>query len=88
MYIGHWSKFNISVFLVHSAIRDSVDARVILRSGVKNPPTLNVIPATSWVFFGRGPCWDPGLFQAIIYISSEHNVSKNKKNQLFSTVLS
>ena len=31
-------------------------------------------------------CWDLGRIQAIIYISSEHNVSKN--NKLFSTVLS
>ena len=54
---------------------------------MKNPPTLNVIPATSWGCFGIGPCWDLGVFQAIIYISSEHNVSKNNKNQLFSTVL-
>ena len=28
------------------------------------------------------------MFQDIVYISSEHNVSKNNKNKLFSTVLS
>ena len=27
------------------------------------------------------------MFQAIVYILSEHNVSKNKKKELFATVL-
>ena len=56
--------------------------------GYKNPPTLNDISATSRGCFCVGPCWDLGMFQDIVYISSEHNVSKNNQNKLFSTVLS
>ena len=60
-----------------------------LKGGGNNPPTLNVIPATSQGCFGIGPCWDPaGMFQAIKYISGEYNASKNNKNKLFLTVLS
>ena len=33
-------------------------------------------------------CWDLGMLRAIIYITSEHNASKNNRNKLFSTVLS
>ena len=50
-------------------------------AGVKNSPTLNVISATSQGCFCVGPCWDLGMFQAIVYISSEHNVSKNNKKK-------
>ena len=52
------------------------------------PPTLNGISATSRGCFCEGPCWDLDMFQDIVYISSEHNVSKNNKNKLFSIVLS
>ena len=38
--------------------------------------------------FCVGLCWDPGKLQAMIDITSEHNVSKNHKNHLFSAVLS
>ena len=69
-------------------IHCSVDTRVIQRGADKNPSTLNVIPATSRGCSRIGPCWDLGMIRAIIYISSEHNVSKNNKNKLFSTVLS
>ena len=63
---------------------DSIDTRVIWRGGrVKNPPTQNVISATSQGYFCVGPCWDLGMFQDIVYISSEHNVSKQKKKKLF-----
>ena len=34
------------------------------------------------------PCCDLGMFQAIIYISSEHNFRRNNKNKLFPTILS
>ena len=50
---------------------------------VKNPPTLNVITATSQGCFCVGPCWDLGMFQDIVYISSEQNVSKTKKKAIF-----
>ena len=77
-------------YFVHCAMWDSIDTRVIWRGGggVKNPPTLNVISATSRGCFCVGPCWDLDMFQDIVYISSEHNVSKNNKNNLFSTILS
>ena len=39
-------------------------------------------------WFGVGLCWDLGMFQTIISISSKQNVSKNNKNKLFPTVLS
>ena len=32
-------------------------------------------------------CWDLGMIQAMIDITSEHNISKNNRNQLFSAVL-
>ena len=47
-----------------------------------------VIPVTSQGCFGVGLCWDLGMIQAMIDITSEHNVSKNNPNQLFSAVLS
>ena len=47
-----------------------------------------VIPVTSKRCFCVGLCWDLGMLQAMIDITNEHNVSKNNKNQLFSTVLS
>ena len=65
------------VFGTISEISVSIDTRI-------NP---YVIPVTSLGYFDVGPCWDLGMFQAIIYISSEHNVSKNNKDKLFSTVL-
>ena len=87
MYIGHWSKYNISVVIWHMRqCWHKGDLRG--GGGVKNSPTSNVIPATSRGCFGIGPCWDLGMFQAILYISCEHNVRKNNKNKLFSTVLS
>ena len=49
---------------------------------------LYVIPVTSHVCFSVGLCWDLGMLQAMIDITSEHNVSKNNKNQLFLAALS
>ena len=70
-------------YFVHCAMWDSIDTRVIWRGGgrVKNPPTLNVISATSQGCFCVGPCWNLGMFQDIVYISSEHNVSKNNEKK-------
>ena len=47
-----------------------------------------VIRVASQGCFGVGLCWDLGMIQAMIDIKSEHNVSKNNQNQLFSAVLS
>ena len=57
------------------------------RGGEKKPSPY-VITVTSQGCFGGGLCWDLGMLQAMIDITSEHNVSKNNKNQLFSAVLS
>ena len=38
--------------------------------------------------FCIGLCWDLGMLEAMIDITSEHNVSKNNKNLLFSAALS
>ena len=54
---------------------------------IRNPPTLNVIPATSRGCFGGGPCWDLDMFQDIIYISSGHNVGKTTKISHFQTAV-
>ena len=54
----------------------------------ENPSNLYVIPVTSQGCFGVDLCWDLGMILAMIGIISEHNVSKNKQNQLFSAVLS
>ena len=52
--------------------------------GGNNPPTLNVIPATSQGCFGIGPCWDPaGMFQAIKYISVNIMLAKTTKISYF-----
>ena len=42
-----------------------------------------MLSLTSRGWFGVGLCWDLGMFQAIIYISGEQNVSKNKKISYF-----
>ena len=55
--------------------------------GGKKSSNPYVIPVTSRGSFGVGLCWDPGMLQAMIDITSEHNVSENNKNQLFSAVL-
>ena len=47
-----------------------------------------VTPVTSQWCFCVGLCCDLGMLQAMIDIKSEHNVSKNNKNQLCSAVLS
>ena len=54
----------------------------------EKPSNPYVIPVTSQGCFGVGLYWDLGMLQAMIDITSEHNVSKNNKNQLFSVVLS
>ena len=58
------------------------------RRGGEKPSNPYVIPVTSQGCFGVGLCWDLGMIQAMIDITSEHNVSKNNQNQLFSAVLS
>ena len=70
-----------------SAISESVDIRVIWRGFEKNHQPLCYPCNPTGVIWCRS-CWDLGMFQAIIYISSEQNVSKNNKNKLFPTVLS
>ena len=52
------------------------------------PSNPYAIPVTSRRCFGVGLCLVLGMFQAIIYISSERNVSKNNKNKLFPPILS
>ena len=89
MFIGHWSKYNISVlfgpFLPH---QDSNDTRIKEGGRGEKPSNHYVIPVTSRGCFGVGLCWDIGMLQAMIDIISEHNVSTNNKNLLFSAVLS
>ena len=58
------------------------------RRGGGKPSNPYVIPVTSQGCFGIGLCWDLGMIQAMIDITSEHNVSKNNQNQLSSAVLS
>ena len=55
---------------------------------MEKPSNPYVIPVTFRGWFGIGLCWNLGMFQDIIYISSEQNVSKNNKNKLFPNVLS
>ena len=83
MYIGHWSKFNISVLFGSFCRMRQCYRKGDLRGEGGGPPTINVIPATSRGCFCTGSCWDLGMFQAIIYISSEHNISKKKKKSIF-----
>ena len=54
----------------------------------EKPSNPYVIPVTSQGCFDVGLCWDLGMIQAMIDITSEHNVSKNNQNQLSSAVLS
>ena len=56
--------------------------------GGETPSNPYVIPVTPPGCSGVGLCWDLGMLQAMIDITSEHNVSKNNKHQLFSAVLS
>ena len=77
MFIGHWSKYNTSVFSIHIYIYHTV-----LTQGWRKV-NLYVIPVTSQGCFGVGMCCDLGMIQAMIDITSEHNVSKNNKNELF-----
>ena len=51
------------------------------RRGDEKPSNPFVIPVTSQGCFGIGLCCD--MIQAMIDITSEHNVSKNNQNQLF-----
>ena len=53
----------------------------------EKPSNSYVIPVTSRGCFGVGLCWDLGKIQAMIDITSEHNVSENNQNQLSSDVL-
>ena len=73
--------------MVPFTISDSIDTRMKEWGGGKNPSNPYVIPVTSQGCFCVGLCWDLGMLQAMIDITSEHNVSKNNKNQLFSAVL-
>ena len=58
------------------------------RGDVIKPSNPYVIPVTSRGCFGVGLCLVLGMFQTIICIPSERNVSKNNKNKLFLTILS
>ena len=58
------------------------------RGGGEKPSKPYVIPVTSQGCFGVRLFWDLGMIQAMIDITSEHNVSKNNQNQLFSASLS
>ena len=60
---------------------------MIWKGGDKKPSNPKCYPC-NLLGLCIGPYLDLGIFQAIIYISSEHNVSKNNKNKLFSTVFS
>ena len=53
--------------------------------GDEKPSNPFVIPVTSQGCFCVGLCWDLGMLQAMIDITSEHNVSKNNtKSAIFS----
>ena len=54
----------------------------------EKPSNHHVIPVTSQGCFAVGLCWDLGMIQAMIDITSEHDVSKNNQNHLFLAVLS
>ena len=70
MYIGHWSKYNISVVIWSILSYETVLTQGSFEGGVvKN--TLNVIHATSRGCIVIGRCGDLGMFQAIIYISTQ-----------------
>ena len=71
-----------------SSISDSIATRMKEGGGGENPSNPYVIPVTSQGCFSVGLCWDLGMLLAMIDITSEHNVSKNNKNKLFSAVLS
>ena len=62
--------------------------KVDLKGVWKKPSNPFVISVTTRGWFGVGLCWDLGMFQAIVEISSEQNVSKNNKNKLVPPVLS
>ena len=51
--------------------------------GGEKPSNPYVIPVTSQGFFCVGLCWDLGMLRAMIDITSEHNVNKNKKISYF-----
>ena len=51
--------------------------------GDEKPSNPYVIPVTSQGCFGVGLCWDLGMLQAMIDITSEHNVRKNNKISYF-----
>ena len=89
MFIGHWSKYNISVlFGPFFSISHSIDTRLKERRGGEKPSNPYVIPVTFQGCFGVGLGRDLGMIQAMIDITSEHNVSKNNQNQLSSAVFS
>ena len=52
--------------------------------GGEKPSNPCVIPVTSQRCFGVGMCCDLGMIQAMIDITSEHNVSKAKQPAIFS----
>ena len=90
MFIDHWSKYSISVLFGLFLPYQTVLTRGWRKGGggSEKKPNLYVIPVTSQGCFVAGLCWDLGMLQTMIDITSEHNVSKNSKNQLFSAVLS
>ena len=71
-----------------SSLSHSIDTRMKAGGGGEKPCNPYVISVTSQGCFGVGLRCDLGIIQAMIDITSEHNVSKNNQNQLFSAVLS
>ena len=82
-YLDHFFHISNNLF-----ISDSNDTT--MKEGIRGEKPSNpyVIPVTSRGCFGIGLFWDLGMLQAMTDITSEHNVRKNNKNELFSAVLS
>ena len=74
--------------VISRSISDSIDTRMKEGGEGEKLSNLYAIPVTSQGCFGVGLCWDLGMLQAMVDITSEHNVSKHNKNQLFLAVLS
>ena len=86
---GHGNvKYNISVLFDLFMPYQTVLTKGWFEGGLKKLSNPHAIHETPRGWFGVGLCWDLGMFQAIIEISIEQNVSKNNKNKLFPPVLS
>ena len=64
-------------------VSHSINTRMKEGGGGEKPSNPYVIPVTSQGCFGVGLCWNLGMIQAMIDITSEHNVSKNNQDQLY-----